>query len=397
MKKTLTVMTLLAAGASQAAGLAIDTQSARATGMGSTGVANSRDASSIYYNPAGILGVNQLDAQLGDALILTDLSFTPEGGTTQSQLTPSPPPHAYFVYKFHPQVAAGVGVFTPYGANSKWPDDFVGRFINQSSKLQTFDINPTVGFAPVEQVRLGAGLQVEYGSVNIQRQLSPLLPGASVKLAGNGWGVGYNVGAQVDVLKNLLTLGAHFRSQVKIVFDGDATFRDVPPPAAPLFPPDQAIRSTIRLPAELGLGVSVTPLPRLTLAAQTDWYQWSTIKEIAIEFQQTPQANTSQPKNWKNTWNLHLGGEYGVTDALHVRAGLIYDPTPTPEDTLTPDLPDATRWNITVGAGYAFSSFKVDLAYQLVLLQDQRSTFPQLPGTYSGTAHVIALTLGYAR
>ncbi len=77
MKKTLTVLTLLAAGTSQAAGLAIDTQSARSTGMGSTGVASSRDASSIFYNPAGILGINKLDAQLRPNRRLQRTRFAP--------------------------------------------------------------------------------------------------------------------------------------------------------------------------------------------------------------------------------------------------------------------------------------------------------------------------------
>jgi long-chain fatty acid transport protein len=390
-------LTLLAAGASQAAGFAVDTHSARATGMGSVGAASSRDASSIFYNPAGILGVNKLDIQLGDTLILADLSFTPEGGAEESNLMPSPPPHGYFVYKFHDKAAVGVGVFAPYGSKVTWPEGFSGRFIAQESSLLTLDINPTLAFAPVDWIRLGAGVQIEYGAFGLTNFVSPLIPGASAELSGTAWGFGYNAGVQVDVVPNFFTVGAHYRSEVKLGFEGDVEFRDVPAPAVGLVPPNQEFALTWRMPATLGLGVSLKPLPRLTVAADANWFDWGSTRELTVELQTTPTASQTLPKHWHTRWNFHIGGEYGVSDALAVRAGFIYDPTPTPEETLTPDLPDADRLNFALGAGYKFGALRADLAYQFVVLMEQRSTFPLLPGTYDGTAHVIGLTLGYSQ
>lgn len=402
MKKTLTIVTLLAAGASQAAGIAIDTQSGRATGMGSTGVASMRDASSIYYNAAGILGVKTLDAQLGGSLILVNLGLTPEAtGVEQSQNPVSPPPYGYFVYKFHEQFAAGVGVFTPFGANSQWPEDFVGRQLARESRVATYDINPTLAFAPMKWLRLGVGFQAVYGTIDVRRQVvvPPPSPAAGatgeLELSTNAWGIGYNAGLQADVVPGLLTLGAHFRSRVLMYSEGDADFSGFPEPVAPAFP-DQPVRLDVELPASLGLGVSVTPLERLTLAADVTWVQWSSIQQLLFEFQTNPEFNQPSVKRWEDRWNVRVGGEYLVTNALAVRAGFVYDPTPSPEDTLAPDLPDADRLKFSVGAGYAFSAFRVDAGYQLVLLQEQRSTFPPLPGTYQGTAHVIGLTLGYS-
>jgi long-chain fatty acid transport protein len=396
MKKTLLAVTLLAAGTSQAAGLAIDTQNARATGMGSVGVASSQDASSIYYNPAGILGVTRMDAQLGDSLILVDLGFTREGGSKQTQNTVSPPPHAYFVYKFHEKVAAGVGVFTPFGANSQWPDDFVGRFLARQSRVATYDINPTVAFAPMPWLRLGAGFQAVYGTVDVNRQINFVIAEGSAALSGRDWGFGFNAGVQADVVPQFLTLGVQYRSQVKLGFRGDADFTS-PPEAAPLTPPDQPFTLDVTMPASLGLGVALVPLPKLLVSADANLVQWSSVQQLHFQLRDTPQASPPAPKNWEDRWNFHLGAEYGVTSSLAVRAGFVYDPTPSPEETLSPDLPDADRMRISVGAGYSFSSFRVDAGYQLVLLTDQRSTFQPLPGTYSGSAHVVGLTLGYSQ
>jgi long-chain fatty acid transport protein len=395
MQKALLVVTLLAASTSQAAGLAIDAQNGRATGMGSVGVASSQDSSSLYYNPAGILGVTRMDAQLGDSLILLGLGFTREGGSKQTQHTVSPPPHAFFVYRLHEKVAAGVGVFTPFGANSQWPDDFVGRFIARRSRVATYDINPTVAFAPLSWLRLGAGFQAVYGTVDVSRQLNLVTTEGSVALSGNDWGFGFNAGVQADVVPQFLTLGVQFRSQVKMGFRGDADFT-TPPEYTPASP-DQPFTLDVTMPASLGLGVALVPLPKLLVAVDVNWVRWSSVRQLHFQLQDTPRASPPAPKNWEDRWNLHLGAEYGVTSALAVRAGFVYDPTPSPEETLSPDLPDANRVRLSVGAGYSFSSFRVDAGYQLVLLTDQPSTFQPLPGTYSGSAHVVGLTLGYSR
>jgi long-chain fatty acid transport protein len=397
MKKTLTLVTLLAASASQAAGIAIDTQGGRATGMGSTGVASARDGSSLYYNPAGMLGVSQLDVELGASLIPVNLSFQQEGGPKQTQTPFSPPPHAYFVYRLDEKLAAGVGVFTPYGANSRWPDDFVGRQFALESRVATYDINPTVAYAPMPWLRLGGGVQAVYGSVDVTRVINFIVSEGSVNLKGGDWGFGFNAGVQADVMPGLLTLGAHYRSWVRLGLEGDADFRDVPGPATGLFQ-DQPFHSSLRLPASLSLGAAFTPLPKLLLALDVQWVEWSSLKQLLFELPDPPPGgNQPSVKNWEDRWNVHVGAEYGLTDALAVRAGLVYDPTPSPEETLAPDLPDANRLKLSLGAGYTYASFRVDAGYQLVLLREQRSTFEPLPGTYSGTAHVIGLTLGYSR
>ncbi|HEX8823432.1 MAG TPA: outer membrane protein transport protein [Archangium sp.] len=401
MKKTLTLAILLAAGTSQAAGIAVDTQSGRATGMGSTGVASSQDASSLFYNAAGILGVNRMDAQLGGSLIAPSLSFTREGGTKQTQSPLSPPPYAYFAYKLIPNLAVGVGVFTPFGANSQWPDDFVGRGIAKTSQVATYDINPTVGFAPLDWLRLGAGVQVVYGTLDVTRALdfSPfgVAQEGTATVSASDWGFGYNVGIQADVVPMFLTLGAHYRSEVNMELAGDARFENIPPPlaAAPQLQ-NGPITADLTLPASVGLGLAVMPLKKLMVTLEANWVQWSSLQQILFEFE-NPQRNQPSVKDWHSRVNVRLGGEYGVTEALAVRAGFVYDPTPSPEETLAPDLPDADRLKVSVGAGYTTSSFRADLGYQFVMLQDQRSTFQPLPGTYSGSAHVLGLTLGYSR
>jgi long-chain fatty acid transport protein len=238
------------------------------------------------------------------------------------------------------------------------------------------------------------GFQAVYGSLDARRQIAVPAAGLTGELAlsTSTWGIGYNAGLQADVLPGMLTFGAHFRSRVLMFLEGDADFSGLPETVFP----DQDVLLDVALPASLGLGLSFTPLQKLTLAADVNWVRWSEVRQLLFEFQTTPNLNQPSVKNWEDRWNVHVGGEYLVTDALAVRAGFVYDPTPSPPETLAPDLPDADRIRVALGAGYAFSAFRVDAAYQFVNLMENRSTFPPLPGTYRGSAHVIGLTLGYS-
>ncbi|MBN1208902.1 MAG: outer membrane protein transport protein [Myxococcaceae bacterium] len=395
MKKTLSVATLLAAGLSHAAGFSIDTHSARATGLCSTANATMQDSSAIAYNPANILGVKKLDITAGDVVINPHLQFTPEGGSQQAfKPTYVPPPHAFAVYRLNEDMAAGIGVYVPFGAGANWPDDFVGRTRGLKSTVATYAFNPTFAYQAHDRFRVGVGLSLVRGTVDIRRKIALVQNEGTIQIGGAGWGFGYNAGIQVEVLEKLLSFGAQFRGPTKTNFDGKGDFQDVPAGFQTLLK-DQNLKSTITLPGMVGLGLSFTPMERLTVGFDANLVLWSSIEEFAINFEDEA-LNNPLPKRWEDTWNFHLGAEYGVTESLFVRAGLAYDPSPSPEATLTPDLPDAHRYKAALGVGYAFNPFRVDVAYQGAILGDTKSTAPGIEGTYDGFGHSFGLTIGYS-
>ncbi|WXH30109.1 47 kDa outer membrane protein [Myxococcus stipitatus] len=396
MKKTLSLVALLAAGSSQAAGFQINTHSARSTGMGNAAAAWLEDSSAIYSNAANILGVNKLDVTVGDTGILPGIKFTPTLGAEQGQKTTlSPPPHLFIAYKPFDKFAVGLGVYTPFGANSRWVDDFVGRFKAQESAMAVYNINPTAAYQLHERFRIGAGLNIYRGTLELKRALGFVESEGQVHLGGSAWGVGYNIGVQAVVVPQLITMGLQYRSDADLTFKGKADFQNVPAEFQARLP-DGRVEGDVTLPATVAWGVAVTPLDNLTLAFDANWVDWSSFQELAIEFPDNPAINNPLPKKWRAKWNFHLGGEYGVTPDLQVRAGLIYDPAPGPHGTLTPDLPDADRYGVSVGAGYRWNSLRADFGYQYVTLADNKSTAPGISGTYNGSAHVFGLTLGYS-
>ncbi|GMU02291.1 outer membrane protein transport protein [Corallococcus caeni] len=393
MKKTLSLVAILAAGTSQAAGFQIDTQGARATGTGGAATAWLEDSSSIYYNVANMVGVKTLDITLGDTGILPSITFQRPGQEAEGQRTTlSPPPHLFVVYKPFEKAAFGVGVYTPFGARSRWEEGFSGRFRGYESSLATYYINPSFAYELHPRFRFGAGLDIARATIELTRGLDFVNSEGSIHLGGADWGSGFNVGVQAKVLDNL-DMGLHYRSAVDIQFKGKADFQNIPAEFQSRLT-DQTASADVTLPSTVTAGLAYRPLNNLMLAFDASWVDWSSFAELAIRFE-NPAIDNPLPKRWHAKWKYSLGAEYGVTEALQVRAGFVYDPSPSPNSTLTPDLPDANRIKVTAGVGYQLKPFRADLGYQFVALSDKESSAPGIPGTYSGSAHVFGLTLGF--
>ncbi|MFH1129724.1 MAG: transporter, partial [Pseudomonadota bacterium] len=63
---------------------------------------------------------------------------------------------------------------------------------------------------------------------------------------------------------------------------------------------------------------------------------------------------------------------------------------------VSPILPDADRYEFTIGAGYEISGVTIDAAY-LFLFTGDNNTSNQAPitGTYRSHSHVASLSLAY--
>ncbi len=246
---------LLAPGA-RAAGFGLDVQAGRGTGMASAVTAFVDDSSAVYYNAAGIARGRSLDVQVGDSLILPSFRYTPRSGpSTTSSFEVVPPFQAFASGGLTDDLSLGIGVFTPYGLTLGWPDQWVGRSLITQAALATYDVNPTVAyrFGPV---RIGAGLQVVRATVDLKRTIETGSQEASTEVGGGAWGVGANVGVQVDAIDRYLSIGVHYRSAVDLDFSGgQASFSGVPVELQSILH-DQAVSTTLTLPDTLTMAVA---------------------------------------------------------------------------------------------------------------------------------------------
>jgi len=387
---------VLTSAVALASGFNLDTQGARASGMGAAVAGLTDDASAVYFNPAGLAGHDGLEAQLGGSLIIPSVSFASDasGQTTAAKSEVATPFNLYATYGFNENIAMGVGFFVPFGAGAAWPDGWEGAGRALLSSVQTFDLNPTVAFRVHPRLKFGVGANIVFGNVLIERGLDFVTSEGKVSLGGSGSGQGFNMGFQLEMIEKRLFLGGTWRSAVPLHFTGRSHFADVPSEFQSVLK-DQPISADVTLPDVATVGFGVRPTDKLRFGLDVTAVAWGSFQNLTIKFEDDALTNPL-PKHWTDVASVHLGGEYDVTNDIQARAGFVYDPTGTPVDTVTPDLPDFTRYKVTLGGSYKTKvGVNVDLAYQFVYLVPQKSTAPGFSGTYSGTAHVISLNVGY--
>lgn len=424
LTKTLVVLVvLMVCGATAfAGGYQINEHGARATGMGGAFVAQASDGSAIYFNPAGLAFQSGFKVLLGTTIIMPSSKFVGRTSTDMVKQTFTPV-NAYATYSFDNGLSVGVGVFNPYGLGTEWPVDWDGRQMSVKTDLQTWYINPTVAYKFSDQFSIGVGVSYVSGSVKLKQRVTtlaslppapPAPPDGTVNLDGTGTGFNWNVGLLYKPTPDL-SIGVSYRALTKIDFSGTAAFTDMKALAA-LFPGGTG-KTTLPFPSDLFAGIAYNINKDFTVEADFQYVGWKAYDQLKLDIPLGPtfppiittplQAPSTLVKNWDDGYLIRAGGEYRF-DKLAVRAGVIYDKTPQPDAVVEPMLPDANRIEVTVGLGYWLTkNLSVHATYQMISFSDRNGTivsktafYPTIPatiinGTYSNSANLISLNLGY--
>jgi len=401
-------------------GFGIFEHGAKATGLAGAFVAQVYDPSAIFYNPAGITHLTGTQIYLGTTLIIPQLRFagmSPYPGygvTEETKFRIFYPPTFYITHAINEKLHVGFGVFSPYGLATDWknPKTFTGRFISQRTEIQSFYLNPTVGFKASEKFSFAAGVNLVFSKVELEKNI-PLLDPTTQKTIDLGHlfmkgssslAIGWNVGALAKPTDKL-SIGLAYRSSVTNDFEGtaDFTFYGLGIPAfdqilQAQFPEDQDGSTSIRYPWMILAGVSYQVTEKLLVEFDFNREGWSVYDTLKLEFKKDPSLNTSIPEAYEDVNYYRLGVSYSLSDQIALRFGYLYEDNPVPVESVGPMLPDANRNGFTIGLGLNFGAITIDLADMIVLF-DKRSTEGKnregFEGEYRASANLIALSLGY--
>jgi long-chain fatty acid transport protein len=386
-----------------AGGFQLNEHGARALAQAGAFAARATDGSAIFFNPAGLGFQTRASAYLGTTMIFPSTKFYgPLQLNTNTEWKMESlfftPINAYGVVPITDDLVVGLGINNPYGLGTKWPETWDGRFITTEVELQTFYFTPTASYRILENLSVGAGFNYVTGDVTIKRKVpvpsvaTPAEPGVNLDLSGNG--MGWNVGVLYKPLPEL-SVGASYRSVVKIDADGDAAFS---PNYAALGLPQGPASASLELPATAFIGVAYKVMENLELEADYQFIGWSSYDTLKITFQSNGSSSAS-PKKYNDTYILRFGGEYTI-DQLHIRAGYFFDHSPVETEYVEPLLPDANRNGLNLGFGYEFDEhFTVDVAYMLLMFDERKAenTIPEtsFDGTYQTTVNMLGVNIGY--
>ncbi|MCO4815036.1 MAG: outer membrane protein transport protein [Flavobacteriales bacterium] len=359
--------------------------------MGGAGLAMTEDGSSLFFNPGASAFIEKNEVSLNFTPTFANGTFL-EAKTNNLAHTVSPmgtPFSAYglFHLKDSSSLKLGMAVYTPFGSTIEWEDGWEGRFALKRLQLMSIFFQPTVSYKISDKIGLGIGLIYAYGKVNLQKDLPLQFQDGSygtAELAGTSHGLGYNAGIYfnaTDKLKFALT----FRSRIDMnVKKGQATFI-VPESLKDKFPSGE-FSGYLPLPSVVSLGQVINATENLLFAFDVNYTNWSVYDTLGFDYAINTESleDTSSPRMYKAAFAFRLGAQYDITDEFKARVGVSFAQTPSFDNYVTPESPDADRISYTIGLGYNFNeklSFDASLLYTQ-LKREATNQETQLSGTF---------------
>jgi long-chain fatty acid transport protein len=361
----------------QAGGFYVPQKGAIGVGLATAGdAARANDASTVFFNPAGMTLLGESVVQGGIDFLFPDVKIANTGSTAATpgtlgaalayagsngdagKLTPIP--NFYYVRPVSSDLRFGFAVTAPFGLGLDYARDWFGRYDSIKSKLVTLDIAPSFAYRLSPSWSIGGGIDIQYADAELTNAIpDPLNPGGPsaatdgfARLTGDGWAAGFNVGAHYHPSPQT-RVGLHYRSGMKHRLDGEATISGL---AGPLAAANGTFstETEFRLPPIASLGLAHQISSAWTLLAEVQWFGWSDFDEVRIRFENGAPDGV-RPQRFRDTHSMAVGAEYKASDSWTLRGGVRLEKTPTVAEFRNTSIPDSDlRW-FGFGASYRMS------------------------------------------
>ena len=355
-----------------AGGFQINLQGGKSSGMGGAFLGStSLDASTAFFNPAGMTRLQNNNLHFGVSLITAQIAVQTEVNDNINPLPGTGTPF-YFYYsgtilkeKLGDKLRVGMSINTPFGSGIAFDDNWQGRYITQRTSLTTFAFQPTAAYQIHKKISVGAGFIFGTGSFTLEKAVpvsSDQTQDGKASLAGSGSSVPYNIGLHSNIYsigtdstrKFEVNLGVNYRSNIKInLQNGVAKFTEIPTSLKNKFPEETTFTSGLRLPNVITLGVGVG-YTKNEFSAQIlydfNYVGWSSYDTLKFDFanEETPDAISA--KDWLNTTTHRFGLELSYK-FISLRGGISIDKSPVQDGYVSPDSPDMDINTYSAGIG----------------------------------------------
>lgn len=410
MKKLIFVLaSCLTFSSIYAGGYRVSIQGQRALAMGHTGVAVVNSAELAFFNPAGLVFLeNKLNVSAGVTGIITNTKYQ-NLDTRQAFETDSPvgtPINLYATYKISDKFSAGIAVYTPYGSRVDWPNDWAGGFLVNSIELSAIFVNPVVSFKVNDALSIGGGPIYAIGGVNFNRNV--LVQGNSVNSASGPTSIEIDAegvtswGWKASVLfrpTDKLNIGASYQSQIDISAEnGDVSFQNFPGEA-----PQTGFNATLPLPSELTLGLSYQVNDKLLLAFDFNRAYWGAYESLDITFTDGETPASINPRNYEDASTYRFGAQYDYNSKFTFRAGYYFDETPVASGFFSPETPRNDSHAFTSGLSFNINEhLAIDASFLYIYFAEVDESFdspndtvPAFEGTYKSNVFAPGLGITY--
>lgn len=389
----------------EAAGFYLQEQSVSGLGTAYAGAASTaRDASVLYYNPAGITQLKGFNVNAGAHVLVPRANLNDTGSTlfgpaitgvdSDDPVGVTALPNLFATKQVTDDFWLGVGVTFPFGLGSEYDDNWFGRYDSIKSDLSTVNIQPTMAYRVNDWLSFGASVDVQYVDVELTAAVNDGAEGLRT-LEGETTSFGYTAGLTATPWAGT-DIGISYRSTVNHEVEGRLKVEGTAGS-------DVNIAATAQLstPDIASFGITQALNDKWKVMVQANWFGWNNFEEITVRnIAGGVVSGTTQ--NYQTTWAYSVGAEYQMDEKWTLRAGYQFDETPTTDEYRTTLTPDGDRHWITAGGTYQWDEdWSIDFAAAYIDIGNEEINVSRNSGTASvqadseGSVGIFSLGVNY--
>lgn len=358
--------------------------------------ASALDASTEYYNPAGLLLMQEQELVVGSLLALPtydiDANQSPSSGAAFSQS-----PFLHYAAPISPTWAFGFGVSSPFSMHSDWAPDSSAASNSTNTDFSTYDVSVDLAYALTQKFSIGFGIDfvrvlVSTGGFEASNY--------STAYDGAQWTQAWHGGLLYQFTPELRA-GLSYHSKINYEASGEAQSFDTNG-AVLQSSNDFVMASTLPAYTTASLYYQFTPV--WAIEGSVNYTQWSQADEVTYQYLPTDTdiiSSTTQSYDFNNTWRTAVGLHYQMRQNVLLRFGVGYETSPYAEtNTVYLAAPSGASYDASMGCHYQYSktlAFDIGWTHLFYLAHevntDNSVTGETSAGEFSGSNDVIGIGL----
>ena len=386
-----------------AGGLGIGTQSGAGTANAfAGGAAATEDASTIWYNPAGMTALpGKWNWAVSAHALKPSFKFQNSGSTLPAGSGEGGDgggwhliPQGFVTYKINDKWSIGGAFNTPFGLETEYDRGWRGQSIALESALKTYNFNAAAAYKFNDMFSVGAGLNYQKAELKFNSQIAIGFVEPNLSDDGTGWNIGVLLQPSSQT-----RIGAHYRSAINYNATGTLT-------APALIGGTSNASAGFTTPDSWSVSVFHALNPRWEIMGDITWTGWSHVKRLDVVRTSGVAAGTSPVSltfNWDDTMRYSVGANYKMNNEWKLKFGLAFDETPSNDVDRTARLPDQDRKWLAFGAQWRLSrSGVLDFGYAHEFIKDAaiRNTAPvtgqTLVGHFNSQADILSIQYSHS-
>lgn len=351
------LLPLLLSGAASGAGYYLPNQDAFATARGNAFVATADSAAAVHYNPAGLIQLDDAQAQAGVYAIVLGTKTDAGRGTTEADKEIQAAPHLYYARPYNDRLSYGFGLNSPFGLGTDWGRDTPISPVITEARLMVASATAAAAYKLNDELSVGLSLSMNYADLELEQGLG--IPGSYLGFAGDDFAASGSLSVLWQPYEKH-SFGLIYVTKSSFDLDGETSTGGAG------LSDDSSSSMDFMTPARIAGGYSYRPAPGWNIEANVEWLDWDALNTLKLKTSTLPGTSVVPvPFEWESSFIYEIGFSYTTPEGYIFAAGYDLNMSAQPDKHFNPGVADADRHWFNVGFGRKCESNSWMLAYQM--------------------------------